>query len=252
MHTFPPLRCICAIYRVLGLFGFSVKKRLVRFTMRGLRHPLYFRYDTSDLSAFSQIFISNELAALGELSAPTWIVDCGANVGYASIWFLNRFPQAKVIALEPDPANFSVLVKNVAPYGDRVIPILGALWKSDGNVAIHRVAHGSNGGGEWATNVHTASENGEVVVPAFSLTTVLSWIPEQRIDLLKMDIEGAETEVFSQPKSTTWQHVTCLAVELHNPDAEARFARLEGFFQPCLRSRAGEYSVLRRTSSGTR
>ena len=61
---------------------------------------------------------------------PRTIIYAGANVGLASIYYANKYPQAKIVAVEPEPMNYSKLLRNVAPYTN-VIPINAALWNRD-------------------------------------------------------------------------------------------------------------------------
>jgi len=44
------------------------------------------------------------------------IIDCGANIGCASVWFATQYPKARILAVEPDPDNFRMLVRNSKPY----------------------------------------------------------------------------------------------------------------------------------------
>ena len=75
---------------------------------------------SSDPLVFDQIFINGDLANLiGRVHEARTIVDLGANVGYASIVFLNAFPDAYVLAVEPDSRNAVLCACNLAPYGNR-------------------------------------------------------------------------------------------------------------------------------------
>ena len=62
--------------------------------------------------------------------APRVVVDAGANIGLSTVFFANKFPQAKIVAIEPEPSNFAMLRDNVAPYPN-VTPVQAALWKED-------------------------------------------------------------------------------------------------------------------------
>ena len=85
-------------------------------TSRFAKHVMQYRRRTSDLYTFQQIFIEREYACLDDLEHIRSIIDCGAYVGFSSAYFLTRFPSSHVVAIEPDPKNFSVLRK-VAPSG---------------------------------------------------------------------------------------------------------------------------------------
>jgi len=76
------------------------------------------------------LFGFREYRCLKEVHDASLIVDCGANVGYSTVYFLTRYPRAKVIAVDPDPDNYALLEANVAPYGARCRPIRSAVWSS--------------------------------------------------------------------------------------------------------------------------
>src|SRR5437868_4978064 len=91
-----------------------------------LKHPLYLRNIKSDLRIFEQIFMYKEYNIEFPFR-PEVIIDLGANVGYASVLFANRFPQAKIIAVEPEDDNFIIAQKNVQSYKN-ISVIKGAVW----------------------------------------------------------------------------------------------------------------------------
>ena len=69
---------------------------------------------------------------------PKIIVDAGAHIGAATVFFLNRYPNAKVVAFEPCSDNFWYLQRNLRKYGNRVEIVKAALWPSNERVAILR------------------------------------------------------------------------------------------------------------------
>lgn len=91
------------------------------------RYPLLCRPRSSDPSVFNQIFVLREYAMLDNLRV-SLVIDCGANVGYSSAYFLNQFPDCTLIAVESDDGNFQMLAKNLAPYGTRARAIHSAVW----------------------------------------------------------------------------------------------------------------------------
>jgi FkbM family methyltransferase len=67
---------------------------------------------------------------LDHIESPRLIVDCGANVGYSSAYFLSKFPTSTVIAAEPDSGNFDLLLQNLSD-GDRFMAIKAVAWPFD-------------------------------------------------------------------------------------------------------------------------
>lgn len=208
-------------WRALGLRGAvcawrarrSGKERLLSVRPRGCRHPFALRIPSSDLRTFEQIFRQREYAFETD-RAPGVIVDAGANIGLAAIYLANRYPEARIIALEPEAENFALLSANVAPY-PQITPVQAALWHRNGEVAV-----ADHGWGAWAfvTVERDGPAPGDAVlrhgVAAVTVDGLMDTYKLDRIDLLKVDIEGAEMEVFGD--TAAWiDRVDAVAIELH-------------------------------------
>ena len=76
-------------------------------------YPLTCRAGSSDIDVFKHVYTLRGYKCLDNIADPRLIIDCGANAGFSTSYFLNRFPKAHVIAIEPDPANFKLLVRNI-------------------------------------------------------------------------------------------------------------------------------------------
>ena len=134
------------------------------------------------------------------------IIDGGANIGVSTIYFKKAHPQSRVIAFEPDPEIFKILEQNCKAFGLSGVELIQkALWLSDGFLRFKR--EGSDAG-----RVATTSDDGEVIdVPACRLRPYLN----EEVDLLKLDIEGAETAVL-QDCADLLSNVRHLFVEYHS------------------------------------
>jgi FkbM family methyltransferase len=135
------------------------------------------------------------------------IVDAGANVGYSSIFFSEVYPQALVLAVEPDTATFAVLVQNCSGYS-RIRPINAALWSHDRGVKLIGAEQAS-----WSRLVGEAS--GANTIPSIRLDQLLSDISNSRLLILKLDIEGAEREVCKSSPHVI-RAAPCVLVEPHD------------------------------------
>ena len=98
------LRWIDFRNKYFARLGFSAKWPILRVRVPGYPTPIYMRTGSSDYTVLRQVFIDREYE-IPSLADPRTIIDCGANVGYASVHFLTRFPNVKVIAVEPDPGT---------------------------------------------------------------------------------------------------------------------------------------------------
>jgi FkbM family methyltransferase len=166
---------------------------------------------------FNQVFVEGQYARLPLRGDERLILDCGANVGYASAYFLSRCPQAHVVAVEPEPDNFRMLERNLQPYGDRVTVIQSAVWP---RLTRLRMVSGLVG---WEARVEETTETGADTFAALDLPTLLAPFPGQRVDILKVDIEGAEEHLFGGQTEEWIGRIDVCAAELHGPECEKAF-----------------------------
>jgi len=228
--------------------GLLARDGLVALHVRGLLHTLYARYGSSDLAVFSQIFVQREYQCLDDIEDPVLVVDCGANVGYSSAYFLNRFPSARVIAIEPESSNVALCRKNLAPYGSRAEILQAAVWPTRSPLRVVRGRY--RDGKEWATQVEECS-------PAFAdtrgttLLDVLERSGRETIDILKVDIEASERVLFSREFLLWLRKTRHIVIELHDQQCEEVFHNaLEGFIYELGRS--GELTVVKHLSLSSR
>jgi FkbM family methyltransferase len=222
---------------------FVLRSRHARFAVRS-------RPGTSDWDSFKQVFVTCEYAPVTGPPEPSWVIDCGANVGYASVWFLSAFPSARLVAIEPDPDNYACLVQNLRPYGSRVRTIQGAVWSHDTTLALSTEPY--RDGRAWSRQVHPTGTGPKV--PAICLDHLLEEIGSSGTTLVKMDIEGTETVLFQAHPEHWLGQVSRLAVELHpdSPFGDPTMAfeaamQASGF----LWSQSGEIVACRRRSDAT-
>ncbi|MEP7062492.1 MAG: FkbM family methyltransferase [Betaproteobacteria bacterium] len=204
----------------------------------GLRTEITLRSNGSDLACFEQIFVHEELA-FDMPAKPDLIIDAGANIGLATITLANRFPDATIVALEVDAENFRMLKLNTRGYS-RVIALNKALWRDEGYVKIENPAAAA-----WSFRVVSAAATDPDAIPAVNIESILRLIDRESVALLKMDIEGAEFEMFASAESWLGS-VRMLAVEIHETIRPGVTALFDSVIRPAARSciRHGEYEVL--------
>ena len=189
----------------------------VSVQLAGLAAPVWARFGTSDLGIFRQVLIDEEYFFQSSVQ-PGLIIDAGANVGYASVYFASRFPDATIIAIEPDTDNFQMLQRNTAAY-PKVRCIRAGLWSRD---CFLKISNPDDGACAFRVEESMDPEN---AIPAVTVDTLLESSGSDRIDILKLDIEGAERELFSAHNSATWiDRTDLIMVELHDrlvPGCEA-------------------------------
>jgi len=185
----------------------------LKITRQDIKFPIYLRTSSSDVPTYDQVFLKGEYEFNVKYS-PKVIIDAGANIGLASIYFANKFPEVKILAIEPEASNFEMLKKNTAQY-ENIIPIHGALWNENNQIDLM-----DPGLGEWGfmtQEVNLKEENlGERRhrVKGLTIDRIMEEHGIEFADILKIDIEGAEREVFNDPSG--WiSKVGALIIELH-------------------------------------
>lgn len=217
--------------------------RQVQIKVKNANHPLFMRLGTSDREVLGQIFIEEEYRPI-VLSGPQAIIDLGANVGYSSAYFLSQYPNATVLAVEPDPDNYAMSVRNLAPFGNRSKAVLGAAWPESSKLALSRGAW--RDGREWSTQVKSAGleDTASAYVEAYDIPALIHLSGFAEIDLLKIDIERSEIELFSRNTGEWLPRVRNVCIELHGPDCEAVFFRALSDYSFDL-SRSNELTICR-------
>jgi FkbM family methyltransferase len=185
---------------------------IMAVAVRRLAHPVYLRARTTDVALCREIFLDG-LYEAEFCEAPRVIVDAGANIGLSSVFYADEFPEARIIAIEPEASNYEMLLKNIAPYPG-ITPVHAALWKGNGVLNLC-----DTGAGNTTFQVSDAGDPGWTCgagrVPAMTLKKIMTDYDLDRIDLLKIDVEGAEKEIFEH--SSGWiDRVGLIAVELHD------------------------------------
>jgi FkbM family methyltransferase len=134
------------------------------------------------------------------------IIDCGAGIGLYALYFKRLFPKSEVIAFEPDPRVFEVLKRNCASWGaDDVRIIPKAVWTCESTLAFPRDGNASG-------RIDETVKDAEVLrVPTCRLRDYLT----EQVDLLRLDIEGAEVDVLLDCADLLGQ-VQNLAVDYHS------------------------------------
>jgi FkbM family methyltransferase len=192
-------------------FMYSKKSMSGLYTLKvpGHQHVCYLRSGTFDINTFRQVFVYREYR-FDVPFAPTTIIDGGGNIGLASVYFAHRFNSAKIFCIEPDAGNFSLLKKNTEKYTN-IEPIQAGIWHKPAHLVVV-----DEGYGHWGFMVKEVPATEPSAIYSLSVHQLMTDKNLTEIDILKIDIEGSEKEVFSEHYDTWLPHVKILVVELHD------------------------------------
>jgi FkbM family methyltransferase len=175
--------------------------------IRPLGEYLMVRPATSDVFVLANTFFGLYHLPPEEVE-PLTVLDLGANIGTTMAHFATLYPGARVVGVELDPGNARLCVENIKPWQDRCAVFCGAVAAANGtafyesNLAIR----------QWGFRIGEGSES----VDTFSLDTLMQRFGLTDVDYVKMDIEGAESEVLRVGGGWS-ERVRSLKVEIHRP-----------------------------------
>jgi FkbM family methyltransferase len=209
-------RCIRALGLSLGILAFWKlgwlelgSRSQVRVRVPGVTKSLIVRNGTTDPEVLWQVFVSQRFEPLLKLVhwEPKLIIDGGAYVGYSAALFASAFPQAQVVAVEPDASNFKVLCANATR---SVKPLRAGIWGARANIKIVDPHVG-----KWGLQTEITSTADPDGVSTVTIPEILESSGQASIDILKLNVEGAEKEIFSA--DCGWlAHTRVLMVDLHD------------------------------------
>jgi len=183
------------------------------------------------ITLFETIFIYDEYYFISDKPDPL-VIDCGANIGMSTLYLKLLYPQAKIVALEPDPTTYKVLNENILTNKMTEIEVLNkAVFGRRGKISFY-VDQDRLGSLVMSTNPFRVANNRRVVVPAVTLTEILT--KYKVVDFIKMDVEGAELRVLREmAKSGAIDRVVQLIVEYHHHilPGENRVSELFGLLE---------------------
>ena len=175
---------------------------------RRLLHPFSYRLTESDRNVVMQNIVRGECVGGRLPPSANFIVDGGGYIGDSAAVFLSLYPQSTCLIFEPS-ANAALAQKNLAPYGSRATLIRAMLARDQGAFDMIEAGTGSK--------TIPASDDRKTL-KVWTMAEVLQQSPEGTIDILKLDIEGAEYEILRPP--TPWlASVNCIVIELHGEAA---------------------------------
>lgn len=220
---------ISGLMKAIGAVGtidvltrrFFRRRGVRRAWLRGRRRRIEIDPLDSDLFVAAQIFghkeyalddrvtcrLNDHSAALRKAGHVPVIIDGGANVGYSALFFAESYPEALVIALEPDQSTVASLKRNVADE-PRVRSIHAALWSHTDGIRLQSTADGS-----WGHFV-SDGDSGELI-PSVTLHGLFAENPEWRPLIVKLDIEGAEKTVVAA-SADVFRSTACIMIEPHD------------------------------------
>lgn len=162
---------------------------------------------------FREIFVQEEYQYFSTASNNPVIVDCGANIGMATLYLKWRYPNATIHSFEPDPSAFSMLERNIKANNlENVFLYNNAAMAEEGELDFYTAA--SHKASLMMSTVASRMDEQKITVKGIDFADFLN---KTKPTLLKIDIEGAEKKVFPKLKETgALSHLQQIVMEYHH------------------------------------
>jgi FkbM family methyltransferase len=218
---------VSKINRLGGSILYESRTALVNF--QNVQFKL--RLGSTDFLVFDQVILDEEYAPIIQLIKDSQasvnrfnIIDAGANVGFASLYFSKQFPSSQIVSIEPDTSNFNSLQSNIEinQLKNAIFPLKGGIW---GKTSKLNLSNSFRDGREWSLNLEETSIDEKGAIDAFSLDDIMKKFNFNVVDFLKIDIEGGEKNLFEHWSNdpSILRSVRFLALEIHDEMADRNF-----------------------------
>lgn len=184
------------------------RQDLVTLFPISLDFPIYLRHNSSDVLVLNQVILKEEYRSVLTSSRVKKILDIGANIGLTSLYLSKYLRNAEILAVEPDSSNYGLLKLNTQ-HLPQVRTLRASIWDKSTTLSIL-----TQKGREWGSQVSDRSGQSQHITPAIDITSLLKQIKWRSVDLVKIDVEGAEARIFEG--DTSWlMKVKKLYIEIH-------------------------------------
>lgn len=190
----------------------KTNSELISFRLKETKgNPLFVRPNTTDAKVLRDTFIWKYHVPPFHLEENSTILDLGSNVGYTMAHYAYLYDNSKIIGVELDKSNCKLAQKNLEPIKNQCTIINAGIWSSNEIMSY-------GGDEEWGFKILSNSETSGSIrtVKAKTIDTILDDCNIENVDFMKIDIEGAEKEIFKNPEK--WiNRIKSIKMEIHPP-----------------------------------
>ena len=174
---------------------------------------LYYRPLAGDTEVLHEIFVNRVYEFPFSIDEVKTIVDLGAHIGLAGLFLATKYLPETIICVEPMDDNFSLLQSNLNQLQGVNVFLENKAISNQNEVRIRETLASFNS---------SVSSDGQLLVEGITITELIERYKLTKIDLLKIDIEDSEKELFSS--STDWlEKVRAIVIEIHSEKSKSLF-----------------------------
>ncbi len=189
------------------LIGIINEKEIIKLPK--LNRTIYLRKNSKDLETFEEIFLTN-LYNTQLPFEPKTIVDAGANVGLASLFFKLKYPNSDIVAVEIESNNAKEIKKNTNGFSNFEL-IEKAMYNKKSFFKIEDPYNATN-----SFQIREVNENEKYDIESVTLDEIITTKNWDTIDILKIDIEGAEKQLFESNYENWLPKTKVIMIETHD------------------------------------
>lgn len=216
-----------------------LRRKIVSIHIKGLIYPIHLRNIPDDYSVFTQIFVDEEYDVELHHEVKN-IIDCGANIGLATLYFIKKYPNCNIICIEPDVSNFEMLQKNTQNYKN-VNCLNNAVWHVNKKLTLTNPELGKSG-----LRVGELSRESQSSIEGITISKIMKDSGMKTVEILKLDVEGSEKNILLYSDINYKELVKNIFVEIHeNMYQGLREEIISHFQEDFLIKKHGEYHVLK-------
>ena len=193
-------------------FSFYCKMKSGKLTALAtgrLKHPFAIRNNPFDYATFEEVLLE-ETYNISIPFVPEYLIDGGGNIGLTACYFATKYPTASIISVEPDSDNYKILQQNCGRYPN-IKTMQCGIWKNNTHLKIEDTSIGNN-----AFTVTETTEKSGATIQAVTIQHIMEKFAFPHIDILKLDIEGSEKEVFENGFEHWLPKTKIIIIELHD------------------------------------
>lgn len=220
-------------FEIRNARGDAVDGGVLSLNMRSpVRGEVSLREVGSDMHTFTEVFKEQVYGCvLDQVKECNTVIDLGANIGLAALYFAAHYPRCKLLTVEPHPGTYQMLTRNLKDLirGARCRTLRAAVWGNETMLVgdFDEPEHYS----AFAMREAASASGDELPTIGLSMPAIIAESEFETIDILKVDIEGAEVELFKG--DLNWlRSVGAIAIEFHHDSRQVcRFDEIMDAYQ---------------------
>lgn len=209
MSRFKKLKKYLGFSKAVSIYSKIKLGKFSNLTLHNLSHPFSIRNNPFDYATFEEVLLE-ETYNIAIPFSPEFIIDGGGNIGLTACYLATKYPAATIVSIEPDTDNYKIMQQNCSKYVN-IKTLQCGVWKRDTHLKIDDANTGNNS--------FTVTETEEVSIESIEAVTIKHIMEKYKmphIDILKLDIEGSEKEVFESNAELWLPKTRVLIIELHD------------------------------------